>query len=307
MKTQPLRKDNHCLNCGSEVPERFCSRCGQENTVQHETFGHLVGHFVADIFHYDSQLLLTLKYLATRPGLLSKEYWAGRRVMYVNPIKLYVFVSFVFFFFFFTLANGPDHEKNRHAVNRQAEMESSGLTNINVNGLDSEYKSVAEYDSIQAALPENKRNTGMDGRMQRGMAKLRENKKEAKEVLKEMFSHNLPKVMFILLPLFALLMKWSHRRSKMVYADHAIFTIHFHSFLFIILFVGLVLRYFFRSQTPLDLAYWGAFGYLVLGLRNAYKQSFWKSFIKASLLSITYLFVCVTVFVLFVVGVLSFY
>ncbi|WP_212005890.1 DUF3667 domain-containing protein [Chitinophaga sp. HK235] len=303
-----MRKDKHCLNCGSEVPERFCSHCGQENTVQHETFGHLVGHFVADIFHYDSQLLLTLKYLAIRPGLLSKEYWAGRRAMYVNPIKLYVFVSFVFFFFFFTLANGPDHGKNAHAVNRLAEREAAAdLTDININGLDPEYNSVAEYDSAQAALPEHKRSTGWDARMQRGMAKLRENKKEGKEVLKEMFSHNLPKVMFILLPLFALLMKWSHRRSKMVYADHAIFTIHFHSFLFIILFVGLVLRYFIRDQTPLDLAYWGAFGYLVLGLRNAYKQSFWKSFVKASLLCIAYLFVCVTVFVVFIVGVLSFY
>lgn len=98
MKSQPLRKEKNCLNCGTEVPERYCTHCGQENAVPHETFTHLVKHFVADIFHYDSQFLTTLKYLLFKPGFLSREYMAGKRVRYVNPIKLYVFISFVFFF-----------------------------------------------------------------------------------------------------------------------------------------------------------------------------------------------------------------
>ncbi|NLR66624.1 DUF3667 domain-containing protein [Chitinophaga varians] len=298
MKSQHLRSEKNCLNCGTEVPERYCPLCGQENTVQHESFGHLVGHVVADIVHYDSQLLATLKYLTIRPGFLTTEYWAGRRVRYVNPIKLYIFISAVFFFFFLTLAGSQKDHNARPGIQ-------TDLVDMEVGDIGSDYKSVAEYDSAQAAKPANKRYTGLEDRMQRRLARMRENKQSAKEVIREMFTHNLPKIMFILMPLFALLVKWTHRKRHLVYVDHAIFTVHVHSFLFIILFVGLVVRYFVHDDLPLDLAYWGVFFYLVFALKNAYQQSFWKSLLKALLLYCGYFTVAVILFVAFLFGVLA--
>lgn len=300
MKSQHLRAEKNCLNCGTEVPERYCPHCGQENTVQHESFGHLVGHVVADIVHYDSQLLATLKYLIIRPGFLTKEYWAGRRMRYVNPIKLYIFISAVFFFFFLALAGSHKDHNARPGIQ-------TDLADIEVGDVGSDYKSVAEYDSAQAAKPANKRYTGLEDRMQRRLARMRESKQSAKEVIREMFTHNLPKIMFILMPLFALLVKWTHRKRHLVYADHAIFTVHIHSFLFIILFVGLVIRYFVHDDLPLDLAYWGAFFYLVFALKNAYQQSFRKSLLKALLLYCGYFTVAVILFVVFLLGVLASY
>ncbi|WP_343744045.1 DUF3667 domain-containing protein [Chitinophaga sp.] len=295
MKSQHLRSEKNCLNCGTEVPERYCPLCGQENTVQHETFGHLVGHVVADIVHYDSQFLKTLKYLTIRPGFLTKEYWAGRRVRYVNPIKLYVFASFVFFFAMALINNSKDHGKKPvvHASTATTRTEEKQV----YDGTD--YRSVAEYDSVQASLPADKRNHGLEDRMERNLARMREHKQGSRAAFVEMFVHNLPKIMFILMPLFALMVKWTHRKRGLVYTDHAIFTIHFHAFLFIILLVALVIRFFIHRETPLNLAYWGIFLYLLLALRNAYQQSFWKALIKALLLYLGYFIVALTVFVLF--------
>lgn len=306
MKTQPLRSEKTCLNCGTEVPERFCTHCGQENTVQHESFGHLAGHVVADIVHYDSRFLTTLKYLIIRPAFLTKEYWVGRRKRYVNPIQLYVFISFVFFLFFAILTHSPgEHADKKKTAHKEKTAQEKSDKVIDLSAMDTNYSSEAEFDSLQAALPPASRLTGMEYRWQRRIAGLKEEGQTADQAVMEMFSHNLPKIMFLLMPLFALMVKWTHRKRKLVYTDHAIFTIHIHSFLFIILFVGLVLRYFVHDELPLNLAYWGGFFYLVLALKNAYQQTFWKSLVKGGLLFTGYMFIAATVFMVFIFAVLS--
>ena len=92
-----LRKEKNCLNCGTEVTDRFCSHCGQENLETKESFGHLVGHFFADVTHYDSKFFTTIKDLLFKPGFLTRQYFAGRRTKYLNPLRMYFFISFIFF------------------------------------------------------------------------------------------------------------------------------------------------------------------------------------------------------------------
>ncbi|PSL48043.1 uncharacterized protein DUF3667 [Chitinophaga niastensis] len=319
MKTQPLRKEKQCLNCGTEVPERYCTHCGQENTVPHETFGHLVKHFVADIFHYDSQFLTTLKYLLFRPGFLTKEYMAGKRVRYVNPIKLYVFVSFVFFFGLFTLQHEDGYEgpviktqvmgdsvkvfSGPESVQNALKNDTSKSGRRMVRAFDEMkgYKTVAEYDAALAKLSPQERPELGERIMTRRMIELRRKYgNDQQKAIIEMFKHNVPKIMFLLLPLFALFMKWMYRRKKQwLYADHAIFAIHFHAFAFILALVGIIFEYFLNWEWVMNTASWVIFGYLVLGLRNIYQQSFGKSLLKAGILTFTYATAAVFVFIIF--------
>jgi hypothetical protein len=97
------RKEKNCLNCNAQVYGKYCHICGQENIEPKETAWHLVTHFFQDITHFDGKFFSTVKLLITRPGFLSREYMAGRRVSYLNPIRMYIFTSAFFFLIFFSM------------------------------------------------------------------------------------------------------------------------------------------------------------------------------------------------------------
>lgn len=103
MSHQPERKEKNCLNCGATVVGRYCHVCGQENIVPKQNFWSLLKHFVYDIFHFDGKFFDTLKKLIFRPGLVPKEYVQGKRMHYLDPIRMYLFTSAVFFLVFFAL------------------------------------------------------------------------------------------------------------------------------------------------------------------------------------------------------------
>ena len=94
---------------------RYCHVCGQENLEPKETVWHLVLHFFNDITHFDGKFFATVKYLLRKPGFLSAEYVAGRRMSYLNPIRMYVFTSAFFFLILFALKNPKDlvHTENK--------------------------------------------------------------------------------------------------------------------------------------------------------------------------------------------------
>lgn len=102
------RKEKICLNCRTDLVGRYCHVCGQENLEPKETVWHLVQHFFNDITHFDGKFFSTVKYLMRKPGFLSREYMAGRRMSYLNPIRMYVFTSAVFFIILFSLKRPED-------------------------------------------------------------------------------------------------------------------------------------------------------------------------------------------------------
>jgi hypothetical protein len=102
------RKEKNCLNCQTTVVGRYCHECGQENLEPKETVWHLVQHFFNDITHFDGKFFATVKLLLRKPGFLSAEYIAGRRMSYLNPIRMYVFTSAFFFIILFSLKKPED-------------------------------------------------------------------------------------------------------------------------------------------------------------------------------------------------------
>ena len=297
MKTQPIRAEKNCLNCGTEVPERYCTHCGQENTVPHETFGHLFNHFFADVIHYDSKTLITLRYLLFRPGFLTQEYTAGKRVRYVNPIKFYIFTSFVFFFSYFAFT----HKEEKGDTPGVVVTESYNLNDYDktdsvakawAEKMD-KYKDEKGYLAAQKALPESQRDGIITKQAVRQYFKQKERKEKGEESMDERFQHNYPKMMFVLLPLFALYLKWFYRRSKQwFYADHAIFSLHFHTFFFIFYLFTTILDWLFNVDFISVFGLIVVFIYLMLSLKRIYGgKSFWKALLLVLLYSFTLLLV----------------
>jgi hypothetical protein len=87
-----------CLNCGATLLGEHCHACGQPVKGMIRPLSSML-HDVADtILNVDARIFHTLVPLYVRPGFLSNEYFAGRRMRYVTPFRLYFFLSVIAFF-----------------------------------------------------------------------------------------------------------------------------------------------------------------------------------------------------------------
>lgn len=103
-----VRADKTCLNCNYVVENRFCGNCGQENIDTRKTFHHLFVHFFEDLTHYENSFWKTIRNLLFKPASLSKEYLSGKRMSYLAPVRLYIFISFVTFFLIAVIPSDSD-------------------------------------------------------------------------------------------------------------------------------------------------------------------------------------------------------
>src|SRR5690606_4964667 len=159
MSNSTLRKEKDCLNCGAKVEERFCPKCGQENTINRPSFHYLFTHFFEDLLHYDSGFWKMMKTLIFKPGIIVKEYLAGKRKTFVPPVKLYIFISFITFFLPHILPDfGNENQTEETEKDESASKpdSNSGFEGIEIAGVKN-VKTVEQLDSIQKSLPENKK------------------------------------------------------------------------------------------------------------------------------------------------------
>src|SRR6478735_10144985 len=91
--TQPA-----CQNCGAPLLGPHCYACGQPVHGLVRRFTTVLGDFLDSVLNIDSRIVHTVWPLFAKPGYLSLEYFAGRRVRYVSPVRLFVFLSIVTFF-----------------------------------------------------------------------------------------------------------------------------------------------------------------------------------------------------------------
>ena len=95
MEKPPVERDVHpevenCSNCGSELEGPYCSACGQENRPAAAPLCQSFSTVIDDLFSLDGRVLLTLRFLISRPGHLTSEYLAGRMVRYTHPLRLFL-------------------------------------------------------------------------------------------------------------------------------------------------------------------------------------------------------------------------
>jgi hypothetical protein len=274
MSKETLREDKNCLNCQALVEHRFCSHCGQENTEIKKSFHHLFYHFFEDLTHYDSSFWKTIFYLFFKPAALTKEYLAGKRLSFLAPIRLYIFISFITFFLI-SLFPTKTIEANKATIDLSTnevvipsidslhikEKSIDGLTKAGVlsqenndtikkilnqlKGTDKKevadfgYKSISELDSVQKQSGQEKKlSAGEYWFLKKWLTVKEENTNEQiMEKFKLSFTNNLPKVLFMYMPIFALILWMFHDKKKWYYFDHSIFTLHYFSFILLLILI----------------------------------------------------------------------
>lgn len=353
-----------CANCHADLAGEFCARCGQ----RHEPHIHTVAHFAAEAFesisHADSRLWRTLWYLFSRPGFLTREFFAGRRVVYLPPFRLYLVLSIIFFLVIGLgggendggvriekprtaediatmqeLADqlarqkmGPMSDETRQRIAGQlraiaagqavelaaqkaaeapspgappplpatsaSEDEEADIDLMTGEGVQSGIRDFCDGFQLSTARDESAATT-------KQKSVLRWCKRYADEgfgAVGETLAHNIPKAMFVFLPLLALCMKLIYWRPKRYYVEHLLFMVHNHAFVFLVsaavMLIGLI-PVVGDYAWPL---YWAAFVYMVWyiyrAMRNVYHQGRALTLLKFFVLGNVYVLAGFAVFLM---------
>lgn len=157
-----------------------------------------------------------------------------------------------------------------------------------------EYKSREAYDSAQLTKPEDERDGWLGRTMMYKVIDLNNKHKgdwkKFGEEFKQSFNDNFSKVLFWLLPFFALLLKLLYIRRDYFYSEHLVFSIYAYNFFYlassIIMLVDLVP---WLGWLATLMGFWVYF-YLLFAMKRMYGQRWGKTIAKFILFSFAFSF-----------------
>jgi len=104
----------------------------------------------------------------------------------------------------------------------------------------------------------------------------------------------IPKIMFLVLPFFALLLKLFYLRQKIFYINHLIFALHAHSLLFMYLIIAILIPNGWIIAASI-IAIWV---HTFIAFKNIYRQKITLTFVKFNSVLFLYFFVIIFAFIL---------
>jgi Protein of unknown function (DUF3667) len=265
-----FRNDLDCRNCGTSAPGRYCPECGQETDPTPPTFSEFVKQFFGNYIAVKGSLIQTLWRLVSRPGALTADYLDGRRRRYVLPLRFYLTVSVIVFIIFGLLTSFTTTEmvkidakdlssgnvvffSDEHSIKfKDGAIECKGIPDWLCRRANAKFGSKASLQTLITTLPE---------RMIRYWAY----------------------AMFILVPLYAALLKLLYVRRGRTYGEHIVFALHIHTMWLLLALLAMA------HDTISGFALLAMPVYTVLALRRVYRDGWFKVVIRSALISLIYL------------------
>jgi Protein of unknown function (DUF3667) len=289
-----------CLNCSAPLSGFFCAACGQRNIPSYPSVRELAADAISEFSGWDGRLALTLRTLVERPGTLTHEFLQGRRARYISPLRLYLMASLVYFLVAAAAPNvgvdprkisvggmqidvsTPSNKGRATRPERVATAASGGLSSgeaLNPAEKDSALKDIAKAPPVMQAL------------LRRAV--------EDPAGFKRRIIETTPKMLFVLLPVFAGIVSLFYWRRK--YPEHLYFAVHLHAFIFMALTVTELIKF---TQVPVLVALATGVAvvwiplYATLAFRRVYGGSIVRTLVKESGIAAIYLVAWITAFVL---------
>ncbi|HEU5292533.1 MAG TPA: DUF3667 domain-containing protein [Cyclobacteriaceae bacterium] len=274
MSHKKYRTETNCLNCGAEVTGKFCSNCGQENLETRENFFHIAFHFISDYFHFDSKFFRSLIPLFTKPGYLTKEYWQGRRVHYIHPLRLFFFITILFMISETAFYHRFGEEFKTKIRSEKISDDEGELAKLNPEQREERIKELR---------------VGNERRMNKILAGI------------DNFFGYFKYMTFFLLPVYAIVFKVLYRRNRAFYVDHLVYTIHVQSFVYCLFGVAFLLPFIFPAvlEYLFPVLLLMLFVYLVISLKFLYQQVWWKTILKSVLATGSLFFITVFAMIIY--------
>lgn len=269
-----------CANCGATVSGHFCHACGQE-TVLHppsarEFMHEFIGHYVA----LEGKLWKSLGLLLFRPGRLTLEYIKGRRVRYVQPLRMYLTFSLIFF----AVLKFSMHDLATHVSEGNKQSVPATATHAPKSGGGAQ-SAHAEAGNTAVLVKEDRPGEIRDGTIVvsdwlRPYSNFLASKVEhfstlsfdqRKELLENSFYHYTPYAIFFMMPVFAFYLKVLYLGSGRRYGEHLLFALHSNGFAFLVMSLMILVR---GKSALVDFLLWVWLTlYLPMAMRRVYGDS----------------------------------
>lgn len=174
----------------------------------------------------------------------------------------------------------------------------TGNNDVNFRFSGVEYSSVARYDSAQRAKAPDERDGWFASSMMRRMifinTKYKGKTQEFTADMSQAFADNFSKILFWLLPFFALLLKLLYTRRDYYYSEHLVFSVYYYDFVFLAGCMYLLAAQINDTWLTTIIGLW-MYLYLLFAMKRVYAQGWGKTILKLGIF--TGLF-----FVLFVIA-----
>jgi len=232
------QKISRCRNCGTDLHAPYCSVCGQHDIDYGQSFGVIFRDFLDSVFSFDAKVFRTISLLLTRPGELTFRFLQGKRVPYLNPVRLYFSVSVLLFLavrlLHFEQADTLEFRLRHNSAHPGLPLEigqaTPGLTP----------RSAANFDL------DAKQNAWLKKRVLRKYG----SEEAAARMIVNDFWDCLPVTLFLCVPVFALILKVLYHQNGKPYLAHLLFSFHLQTVVFLWAIVLLVLRVPLHSWHP---------------------------------------------------------
>jgi len=295
-----------CRNCAAPVIGNYCSACGQAADTHRRSVLHLLYDLVKDLASFDSRILRTARALFLEPGELAAAFREGRTQRYVPPVRLYLFVSLLFFLSLSVTdiavvqleltatlpapaatGGAPDLASVGGPIFPNADVSVSSYfftrTKTEKPNLSAQVRATLERDRDRL-LKQTDPTSG------RHLSRLLEVLMDEPAAINKVLMDWIPRVLFILLPGYALVLALFHwrRRKDYFFVDHLVFSLSVHSFVFLVLLIAIMLAQFF-ARSALPVITLGVIAlYVVLAMKRFYRQGWGRTIWKFLLVSSVY-------------------
>jgi Protein of unknown function (DUF3667) len=311
-----------CANCRTALNGPYCSNCGQKASDYHRPFWWIFGEFLDSVFNYDSRTFRTIWLLFAEPGEFTRRYNEGKRASLLPPFRLFVIATVVFFLTLqltglamvafkverIKIADLPPAavEAMKRESNGRLVIEEGGTREVITMEF---FVPASAVEHVKLTDEQKRRVLGSDGELKietkgadaeeaEWIAWIGERAKRIQEgyerALADPIKLNgplntwLPRLMLVLVPVFALLMALMHWWPRVFLIEHLVFSTHIHTVVFVALSLVAVAAAFLGDAGFLWAVWLILAIYLWMAMYRVYGRSWWLTSIKYAALLLVY-------------------